>query len=365
MLTTVLMCQQGIPFRVSPARTQMVEELKQRGSRIIVFFPGNIRDMELKKKIAYAVNTKRMHNFSIRKKIADINPDIVICFTIEDTNICFPLPSIMNHTDFYYYNLEIYVPSAGKRNKNIYDRIVNRIHYLPNKSKEIIYVRGCSAIVIQDRLRKRILKKYWIHHSKTWLIPNSYYSDHNEYHAEHKGGLIYSGSVGEDVLGSFIEHVDDFKNIKLTVSGWNGTSIKLKQNPWIKVIKQNISQEKYTEFISAYDIALIWYSDQNDDNVYNIGLASGKLFKHLSLGQPVIVNNVPGLAEEVRKNKLGVVINDLRELDAAVRTIMSDYQIYSDHIKEIYDEKYDYKKVSRRFFDSIVLHACKKEPRIR
>ena len=50
MLTTVIMCQQGIPFQVSPARTQMINELVQRGSKVILFFPGSIRDIKIKKK---------------------------------------------------------------------------------------------------------------------------------------------------------------------------------------------------------------------------------------------------------------------------------------------------------------------------
>lgn len=362
MLTTILMCQQGVPFQVSPARTQMIDELAERGSKVILFFPGSVRDVKLKKKVETIVNTSKMAASSIRKQIKKINPDVIICFTQEDTQICFSLPYIMRETDFYYYNLEIYVRSSKKREKNIYDQYINKLDYLQNKLKEILYVNGCLAIVVQDKLRKKILKKYWISHVRTWLIPNSYYSNDNKYNILHKTGLIYSGSVGPDVLGSFIENAGDLKNVEITISGWYRAGIPLKDNPNIKVIKQNLSQEKYTEFISAYDIALIWYSDKTDENVYNIGLASGKYFKHLSLGQPVIVNRVPGLAEEIEKYKVGVVIDSLSELENAVETIRADYDTYVQNIKRIYDKRYDYQKVSRRFFDFVIFHArVKKE----
>ena len=50
-----------------------------------------------------------MDNLSIRRKIKSIDPDVVICTTIEDVKSCFLLPYIMKNTDFYYYNLEITV----------------------------------------------------------------------------------------------------------------------------------------------------------------------------------------------------------------------------------------------------------------
>ena len=360
MLTTILMCQQGIPFEVSPARTQMVDELIRRGSKVILFFPGRVKNTKLKRKIDKIVNTGQMSCSAVRKKIYEKKPDIVICFTVEDAEICFPLPYIMKNTDFYYYNLEIYVHSLKSNFGGLFGQIMNKVDYLENKIKEILYVRGCRSIVIQDRLRKKILKKYRISHPTTWLIPNSYNSPDDICEKPRKKELIYSGSVSGDVLGSFIEHADELKDIAITVSGWDHVNPKLKKNPNITVMTQNLSQEAYTRFINTYDIALIWYSDQKDDNVYNIGLASGKFFKHLSLGQPVIVNNVPGLATEVRKNKLGAVVDDLSQLADAVQTIRANYDMYVERIKQIYESKYDYKKVSCQFFDHIIERAERK-----
>ena len=265
----------------------------------------------------------------------------------------------MKDTDFYYYNLEIYVKSTKRKGKRTYDILVNKLDYLQNKVKEVLYVNGCQSIVIQDKLRKKILKKYWISHKKTWLIPNSYYSS-SRCDVPHKTGLIYSGIVGPDTLDSFAENSQKLKNIEITISGWCYADIRIKKSPNIKIMIQNLSQEKYTEFISAYDIALIWYSENTDDNVYNVGLSSGKYFKHLSIGQPVIVNRVPGLAEEIEKNKVGIVIDDLSELNEAVQTITENYCTYVNNIKNIYDKRYDYGKASRRFFDSVIYYAKKK-----
>ena len=356
MLTTVLMCQQGIPFRVSPARTQMMEEFIKRNSEVVIFFPGHIVDETVRSKARKLVNTKRMQKEEIRREIKRLNPDVVICFTEEDTKVCFPLPYQMKGTYFYYYNLEIYVKSI-KEKQSRDSQVTIKLDYLQNKLKEALYVKGCSALVIQDDLRKKVLKKYWISHPCTWLIPNSYYQNRNKYDMPHKDGLIYSGTVTPDVLGSFLEHVKCLDGIELTLSGWNRAKLKIPEGLNIKIIRQNLSQEEYTKFVSAYDIALVWYTGQDDDNVYNIGLASGKFFKHLSLGQPVIVNNVPGLADEVSRNKLGIVINDLSELQDAVRTIRGNYEFYVKNIKRVYWEKYDYGKASKKFFDAVVHKA--------
>ncbi len=360
MLMTVMMCQQGSYVGYSPARDQMVDELRQRGSEVIFFYPGHVTDANLKKKVKKIVNTREMSYSSIREMIRKINPDIVVCNTEEDTRICFPLPYLMKNTDFYYYNLEINVYIKKREGESFFSKAEYKIDYLQNKLKEILYVHKCRSIVIQDELRKKILKKYWITHPVTWLIPNSYYSDERRCDVPHKSGLIYSGGVRARMLGSFMEYAEEIKNVEITIAGWDHTKGRFKNNPNIKVITQKLSDEEYTKFISAYDIALVWYSDE-DDNIYYVGLSSGKLFKHLSIGQPVIVNEAPGLAEEVRKYKLGVVIKDARELEDAVRTITADYDSYVKNIKRIYRKRYDYKKVSKKFFDSMIDHAKNKK----
>lgn len=356
-MRTVMLCQQGSPFEYSPARNQMVDELRERGSEVFLFIPDRVKDERIKK----IVDTRGAAYSSVREQIKRLKPDIVICFTEEDTRICFSLPYIMRNTYFYYYNLEIYVEPKTK-NESLFKEFLRKTDYWENKIKEIVYVKGCRAIVVQDSLRKRILKKHGISHPATWLIPNSYYADERRHDVPHKNGLIYSGGVGVKMLGSFTEHIKDIKDVEITISGVTRVGGKFKDNPNIKVITQNLSVEEYTRFISAYDIALIWYSDY-DDNMYNIGLSSGKFFKHMSIGQPVIANNVPGLAEEIRKYKLGVVINDVSELGGAVRMITDNYDFYVKNVKRVYKEKYDYKKVSKTFYDSIIHHAARRERR--
>lgn len=358
MFTAVIMCQQGIPFKLSPARTQIVEELNKRDVKVFAFFPGIVSEKTIRTKGNRVINTKAMKSTAIRKRIRKINPDIVICTTIEDAQICYSLPYVMKKTDFYYYNLEIYVRSRRWENRNFLYRCANKIDYAKNKIREIIYVKGCTAMVIQDKLRKTVSKRYGIAHPVTWLIPNSYSLGCNKCEVPHKDGVIYSGLMSNDVLEAFIQQASCIKDFQLTMSGWDCSEReRLKENPNIIVMQRQLSEDDYTRFLSAYDIALIWYESREDANIRNIGLSSGKFFKHLSLGQPVIVNDAPGLAEEIRKYKLGVVINSLNELADAVKTIYANYDFYVKNIERVYKAKYDFRKVSKRFFDAIVSEA--------
>lgn len=361
MYTAIIMCLQGVPFSLSPARAQIVEELNLRGGEVIAFYPGVVKDQRIRSQLNRIVNTQFMDALSIRNKIKKLNPNIVICTTIEDAKICYTLPYVMKETDFYYYNLEIYVGSGRWGKKGFICKFASKIDYMKNKMREFLYVKGCKALVIQDKLRKKVLKRYWIAHPVTWLIPNSYSYMPCKCEVPHKSGVVYSGLMSNEVLASFIKQAPYITDFQLTMSGWNCTELKrLKKNPNIVVIQQQLSESDYNSFLSAYDIALIWYNLGQDENIRNIGLSSGKFFKHLSLGQPVIVNDAPGLAEEVRKYKLGVVINDLCELSNAVKIIYTHYDSYQKNIEQIYRKKYDFKRVSKQFFDTIV-KECRKE----
>ena len=53
-----------------------------------------------------------------------------------------------------------------------------------------------------------------------------------------------------------------------------------------------------------YHNPLLLQNPASDANENDIGLSSGKLFRHLSIGQPVIVSPCPGLSSVVEKYKI-------------------------------------------------------------
>lgn len=362
MKKILLLCQQqGCPIEVSPARYQLIHELRKKNYEIYVLYPGSIKDKTIKSEIQHFTNTSNLSMQEIRNKIINIAPECIIAFTYEDTKILYRLMWKMRKTVFVYYNLEIYTPSmeryaqiAGKYFK---ERCV--MAYLSNKLKEIIYTRGCKIFVIQDDLRKRTSSEYFISHPNTLLIPNSYvYNDNYEISHERKG-IVYSGGLNKLQLKSLFQNPDNFPDVPITFAGWGDRWFQIqymklkKTHPDVAYCNQKLPPEELSEYLDQFAVGLIWYSPIRDKNINNIGLASGKLFKHLSLGQPIIVVDCPGISEVINKYRLGIVIHDIRDLQKAYEKIMKRYSYYQKNVQVVYKNKFDYIKVIQPFLEQL------------
>ena len=355
MKKVILMCMQMGKIDQSPARYQLLKELKQNGFKTYLFLPKVKISKEVKNYIDYVIDTKGMSVNQIRKKIEWLQPNSVIATTYEDTRIIYILPWLLKQTSFYYFNLEIYTKEYELQkysDADIFKGIKWRINYFLNKGKEIIYTRKSRLLVIQDSLRKRVSEKHHIMHKNTILVPNSYEYNETNCAKSKRKGVVYSGGIREDFLGSDIEQICKFKNVSITFIGDildNQIAYKLKKiqqcNSNIKVKKAILSPKEHAEYLQNFAVGLVLYQLGGDDNLEYIGLSSGKFFKHLSLRQPVIVSDCPGLGREVRKYKLGVVISDLSEIETAYHIIMDNYIFYQRNIERVYKRKYDFGKV--------------------
>lgn len=358
MKKILLICQQcTYPIDLSPARYQLIHELRKKNYEIYVFIPSTIVNRKIRKDIHHLINTQNLSCKEIRNKIINIAPRYVIAFTDEDAQVLYPLPWAMKHTSFIYYNLEIYTlcMEQNRQTEGTLFNIKCKAMYLRNKIKEIIFTRGCRIFIIQDTLRKRVSAKHFISHSNTLLIPNSYVVN-NQCEIEKKHyGIIYSGGLNKLQLESLMLGFDAIPDIPITFSGWcdNWFLSQYKRmrltHPSIQLCKQKLPEDKYSVYLQQFAIGLIWYSPTKDENVDNIGLSSGKFFKHLSLGQPVIVKDCPGMGNIVRKYKLGIVIHNVSEIKAAYDQIMENYSYYRNNVQSVYKSKYDYEKIIQPF----------------
>lgn len=362
MKRVVLMCLQTAQLETSPARYQLLEEMSRRGFETYVFLPGWLKNRGSYKSINNVVNVQKMSFKDIRNKIISINPCAVIATTYEDIQSIYLLPYIMKATSFYYYNLEIYTPYINKevKKENLSLYLKWKLEYPLNKAKEVLYTRKVKVFTIQDTIRKKLSAKYFIHHQNTILIPNSYVFDASKVLSGSKEGVIYTGGIYRDFLLEQFDNLKAVKKVPVTFSGvidwWCKARIrKLKKtNPNIEFIEQTLSIDEYTSYIQQYAVGLVWYSPlKKDESHYYIGLSSGKLFKHLSLGQPVIAVSCPGVTEVVKRYKLGVVIKDISELDDAYNEIMKNYSYYRKNVLRVYKIKFDFKKAIAVFLKSI------------
>lgn len=360
MKKILLLCQQcrGYSIETSPARYQLVHELSKLGYRIYVFLPGVIRKGKIKDEIYEYTNTANLTARDIRNKIRKIMPEYVIGFTYEDAEILYPLPWVMKKTSFIYYNLEIYTPMEHYTMHGINSRKVHNWRfewmYLRNKIKEIIFVKGCGLLIIQDTLRLKVLSEFFIRHSDTMLIPNSYVF-HHEDRAAGCSGMVYSGGMNRIQLESLFGGIPTIPDIPIAFAGWGDEWFRRqckrisRTHPNIQVYTKILQPQEFTEFLKQFAVGFIWYSPTEDKNINSIGLSSGKFFKHLSLGQPVITNVCPELSKVVKKYKLGIVIHDVSELQDAYDSIMENYMYYQNNVINVYKNKFDYKEVIRPF----------------
>lgn len=310
MIKAVLMCMQLTWLEISPARCQMLEELAACGYETYLFFNGNLTKRSGFPYVHHVINTRGMACDKIRSKIREIAPQIVIASTCEDMKSVYFLPWTMRKTDFYYYNLEIYTPYVPESMKqdDFEEYVRAKISYPFQKLREMLYVKKVKAFTIQDELRKKISAKYHIKHKNTILIPNSYIFNEQEISIRRGKGIVYTGAVARWALEDQLSNLEKVKNVNVTFVGRIDPKYKKqigklrRSNPNLVFAEQQLMMEEYTKYLQQYAVGLVWYSPSREsENVYYMGLSSGKMFKCLSLGMPVIVvGQCPG---QRRKSK--------------------------------------------------------------
>lgn len=360
MKRVLLMSLEGTPLEQSPAKYQILEELNARGFETYLFLPGRLKNRKSFRMVNHVISVRDMTIKDIRRKITDINPQVVIATTYEDMESIYRLPYMMKSTSFYYYNLEIYTPYLHKdiKRENFSFYVKYKTTYPGTKIKEFLYTRKVKVFTIQDTLRAKVSAKYHIWHPNTMLVPNSYAFDEAKIISAGQKGVIYTGGINRGFLLKQFDDLKAVKNVPITFSGnidqWCRQKIVnlRKTNPNIKFEEQILSVEEYTDYIRQYAVGLVWYSPLKEDEAhYYIGLSSGKMFKYLSLGQPVIAVRCPGITEVVNRYKLGVVINNIAELEDAYNEIMGNYSYYMENVIKTYRNRFDFKKIIAPFLD--------------
>jgi glycosyltransferase involved in cell wall biosynthesis len=96
------------------------------------------------------------------------------------------------------------------------------------------------------------------------------------------------------------------------------------------------------ELLGSAQIGLVLYSSQLGQNTSSVGLASGKLSHFLKLGIPVIVSNLPGLADFVITHKVGAVLEQDDDLPRLLQLIDSDIDSYRERCIKCFNDYLSY-----------------------
>ena len=91
------------------------------------------------------------------------------------------------------------------------------------------------------------------------------------------------------------------------------------------------------------------------DNIYYVGLSSGKIASFLSKDKPVVVNTLPMYDEIFQRYRCGKLLNHISEIPAALISIIENYEEYSNGARRAYEDIYDMDRHARRIIKAMTL----------
>lgn len=161
-----------------------------------------------------------------------------------------------------------------------------------------------------------------------------------------RGGLVYGGSA-YDELGFYhcLDFLNKYPTEALTIQGAiMKKDLDRVNNEYFNLLQENrlIINQKYLEnkevvpFLSNYEIGFCFYNFESPlikDNYFNYATApSGKMFKYLAAGVPVVCSDIIGF-KFVTEFECGVVIKDLtpESINNAIQIIRSNYTFYVEN----------------------------------
>lgn len=252
------------------------------------------------------------------KKIIDNGKyDRIIAVDMENLFYC----SIMNRrTDFVSLELKI-----GEE-------------FLPFINKKLI---DCVIIQTEERFaylfKEASLKKFFIQNAPVYkeiVWPAD------------KSGLLYGGTAW-DPFGFYhcLEYLKKYKDLPLTVQGAIPDEDKKKlaekygsliSEKRLVINDHYFKNEEVVDFFSHFKIGICFYNFQVEwIRHFNYQSApSGKIFKYLAAGVPVLAINIVGF-KFVEEMQCGVLINSLEadEIRRGIDKIISNYSFYEANTK--------------------------------
>lgn len=294
--------------------------------------------------------------FIVTKLLSSLDYDVVLAYDTSDamSSIASPFIKTILYTlrskrkrrpKIIYYNLELFLLDYKSYLKKFL-----------GKSLEQFFILGCDAFVALSPTRLYLADKIFKIPCKKFVIPNSFDFEAKEIRKKPNEPfkLIYTGGIEQ----FFFDQIDKVSNsFEFTIHGISryGTEKlkeKIKRSRSITLSEKIIEDyDEFNRFVEKHDAGFVWYLDTRLNDKF-AGWSSTKYFRYLSLGKPVIVRNLPELAETTLQNNFGVVIDDFSEIGEAVEKIKDKYQVYVESILENY-HKFEFSRNFKKLYDFI------------
>jgi glycosyltransferase involved in cell wall biosynthesis len=202
-----------------------------------------------------------------------------------------------------------------------------------------------NSIVIQRRDRYEYLfPKYEI--KKIFYIQNTtFYKEKNINFKNRDPFLLLHAGTSQDIFGIYaiLNFISKNPAYKIYLKGSCCSNVKqdihkLYNDEFYtgRIIIDEIyeKEDEITDFISQYYIGLCFYDLSYDkaNNFNYLTAPSGKMFKYLAAGVPVIGSDIPGLSL-IKEYEAGELITDLssRTILHAINKIKDNYDMYANN----------------------------------
>jgi glycosyltransferase involved in cell wall biosynthesis len=238
-------------------------------------------------------------------------------------------------------------------------------------------------LVVQDIKRAETLMKYFNFAGRVFILPNSYIGCTNEVstfaHERfnipiNKKILLYTGAIERwsyDIdLAKYLGKLLD-KDYILLLSGFcRDNYVDTVAEEYSDLIKERkvvinteiFNESDYTELVKSATIGLVWYrkldaslyTSVEIENIYLMGLSSGKLCKYLSCSIPVVAPSFYiGYEEFIEGKKVGKVSDYGKEIVDKILMISSDYDFYKHNVEMVYKNELEYSNQCQSVMDEI------------
>jgi glycosyltransferase involved in cell wall biosynthesis len=102
-----------------------------------------------------------------------------------------------------------------------------------------------------------------------------------------------------------------------------------------------LALDQITRLIRSADIGIALYSvSERDQNMFIMGLASGKIAYYLQCGLPVVATGLPTLRRFIEQYRCGICVDGVDEVLGAIQTIISDYEGFSQRALECFKQEF-------------------------
>ena len=297
--------------------------------------------------------------------------DVLIAFSIEGlfvgsiiNKFCFnEMPVIYFSMELIYKN---YFVNSIRKTRSIPGVFTLKriLWYFHLKSFGKYYVKFGIA---QDDKRADLLREEFHFIKDIVIVPNSYIGFDNSLASQDirkrfnisadRKILLFAGGMHEGLgtkLFSVMKELDSayvfFANVYCRdeyinkIKGMFSEEIKEGK---IIVNDKNLNESDHLDLVKSSYLGVVWYSkiEKSNENMYFIGMSSGKLNRFLSCGVPVILPDYfPGFVDLIAKCDVGELCEDETTIPEAIHKIEKKHDLVSVNIKRYYLENLEFGK---------------------